>query len=588
MTKDYSNVRSSSDRIVNHLAADDDQDESTRLGGTEDGVILTSTTSTTSNNNNNNDINSNNNNNNNDDDDINLDEKKQVKSSLLKPTSKSGSDEDDDDEDNHNGIEMKSLKPVSIDDSITIRESSERNKTDAEKLMMEPEEPPAISRQQWIRILVIYSAVLSDGLSLTLVQPFLPSLLKEKWGFEESEVGWASGLLIGCYSLARFFSSFYLGHMSDRFGRKPFLVLSLVSTGIGTAIFSFMPNLVLAMIVRFLEGIFSNTTALCQATLADMVDKRNRPAIFAYLGAIFALSRCLSSTLGGIVVKLAENTENPYVYPCVLGGAIVLTSSVLVFILHPETHPRFAKPGINANQEDFNKQGGKQYTLKEGLKLLAQDHSLVLLFIIGSINSYNNGGLLLSIVLYASLPTDKHGLGMDPSENGIIFSVLGLFGFLFQITFFKKLSRKIGLKKQYLLGSMLLAVGMAIFPLTFMGYIVQGKAMVWVLLMIIVPINSIGFMQCLPIVQGMIANASRTELQGLTQGTAQSLNSLLRSFGPTISGALFSLSLSFPSPSPWLLFSILSIVYVALAITSLHLPDSVDVLRTGKKSVSKA
>ncbi|GAM22135.1 hypothetical protein SAMD00019534_053100 [Acytostelium subglobosum LB1] len=440
---------------------------------------------------------------------------------------------------------------------------------------------PPITRQQWIRVIVIYTAVLSDGLSLTLVQPFLPKLLMEKWHFSESDVGWVSGILIGCYSLARFFSAFVIGHLSDKYGRKPFLVLSLLSTTIGTAIFAFMPNVYLAMLVRFVEGLVSNTTALSQATLADMIDKRNRATIFAYLGAIFALSRCLSSTLGGVVVRLADGQPNPYIYPCLVGGGIVFVSAVLIFFIHPETHPRFAKPGVSATEISKDQDA---IPLWEGLKSMAKDRKIVMLLILGSVNSFNNGGLLLAFVLFSSLSIEHRGLGMDPFENGIIFSVLGFFGFIFQITFFKRLSRTLGLKRQYLMGSMLLCLGMMTFPLTFMGYLIQGKATVWVILMIIVPITSVGFMQCLPIVGGMIANASRPELQGLTQGTAQSANSLLRSFGPAISGAIFTFSIKYSVS--WLLFFVLSVIYVGLAILSLYLPDSVDVLRDSENKAN--
>ncbi|EFA79922.1 hypothetical protein PPL_06742 [Heterostelium album PN500] len=371
----------------------------------------------------------------------------------------------------------------------SIEEISLRDE-ESNKLNQSTGENPGITRQQWIRVAVVYAAVLSDGLSLTLVQPFLPEILKERWGFTESQTGFVSGLLIGIYSLARFFSSFTLGHLSDRFGRKPFLLLSLISTSIGTIIFAFMPNVYLAMLVRFAE----------------------------------------------------------------------------------ETHPKFAKAGISAVEISKTQ---KDFSLIEGLRILSKDKKIMMLLLLGSVNSFSNGGLLLSFVLFASLSIEHRGLGMDASENGIIFTILGFVGFLFQITFFKRLSKSIGLKKQYLLGTVLLCIGMMVFPLTYTGYLMQGKAMVWVLICIIVPLTSIGFMQCLPIVGGMVANAAKPELQGLTQGTSQSLNSLLRSFGPAISGAIFTLSVT--NSIPFLLFAILSFTYLILAIIGLYLPPSVDV-----------
>ncbi|KYQ93375.1 hypothetical protein DLAC_06052 [Tieghemostelium lacteum] len=497
-------------------------------------------------------------------------------------------------------------------------------------LVDDDDKPPPIPTQQWIRIIIIFYAVLSDGLSLTLVQPFLPAILEEKWGFEPAEIGTISGILVGCYSLARFFSGFYLGHLSDKYGRKPFLVLSLFSTGMGTLIFAFMPNVYLAMLVRLVEGLLSNSTALCQTTLSDIVHKRNRSTIFAYLGGTFALSRCLSSSLGGFMVKFFEDKPNPYIYPCIVGGIIVLTSCGLILFLHPETHPKYTKleyiqkrdAGTSIAEHDDSsssnstsdvleeeidsdaveltekssdkdksssastptKNGSsssKELTFTQGMRVIIQDRGLVLLLIIGGVNSFNNGGLLLGIVLFCSTAITDRGLGFGPPQTGVVFTILGFAGFFFQILFFKRLSASIGLKRQYILGMALLCVGIALFPLTFTGYLIQGEALVWVWIGIIIPVISIGFMQGLPIVQGMVANASNPQIQGLTQGTAQSLSSFLRAFGPAVSGGIFTASIK--NNITWLLFIVLSVLYVFIAIASLWIPESVDINRQAQK-----
>ncbi|KAF2073213.1 hypothetical protein CYY_005464 [Polysphondylium violaceum] len=481
------------------------------------------------------------------------------------------------------------------DDSVELLDDVEIGKS--ELSASQDMKPPPISRKNWIRIIIIFTAVLSDGLSLTLVQPFLPAMLMNKWGFPESDVGYLSGILIGIYSLARFFSGFYLGHLSDKFGRKKFLVLSLLSTGIGTIIFAVMPNVVLAIAVRFVEGLLSNTTALCQATLADMVDKKNRAAIFAYMGGVFALSRCLSSSIGGITVKIVEGSANPYLLPCVFGGSIVLVSAVLIIFIHPETHPKFRKPEYdipgsdipNHEEEDEkqkNKEQHKDYTFMEGIRIISKNKPMVLLITMGCINSFNNGSLLLAIVLFASLSIEQRGLGFDSFKIGIIFTFFGFIGFFFQIMFFKRLSTSLGLKKQYLIGMIFLTIGMALLPLTYTGYLIQGEAMVWVFIFLIMPLLSIGFMQGLPIVQGMVANASDPEIQGLTQGFYQSMNSFLRAFGPAISGAIFSYSTR--HSIPFLLFVCISFLYICIAIFSLYVPDSVDVTyKKKKKSITE-
>ncbi|KAK5578633.1 hypothetical protein RB653_008305 [Dictyostelium firmibasis] len=466
------------------------------------------------------------------------------------------------------------------------------------KIIDEEDEPAQpIPRHIWIRVLLVYYAVFSDGLSLTLIQPFLPQILEERWGFQEADVGYVSGILVGVYSFARFGSGFYLGHFSDKYGRKPFLVMSLFVTGVGTVLFALMPNVWLAVGLRMIEGLFSNTTALCQATLADMVDKKNRAAVFAYLGGTYALSRCISSSMGGFIVKIFEETDNPYLYPCIIGGSIVLLSSLLILLAHPETHPKYTSlsydkqyKAINeaaSQMEENNKQQTstdttstptppkKDKTFKEGMQIIMKDRGLVLLMVVGGLNSFNNGGLLLSLVLFSSAKTANRGLGFDSMGTGIIFTILGFFGFLWQILLFKKVSGRFGLKRQYTVGMILLSVGMALFPLSYVAWNIQGYPLAWVTVGIVVPIISVGFMSGLPIVQGMVANCSNPEIQGLTQGSTQSINSMLRSFGPAISGAIFSASAA--HSQPWVLFIVLSIIYVCVAIISLYLPDTVDI-----------
>ncbi|KAN0039392.1 hypothetical protein ACTA71_001586 [Dictyostelium dimigraforme] len=477
------------------------------------------------------------------------------------------------------------------------------------KIVEEEDDEPAqpIPRHIWIRVLLVYYAVFSDGLSLTLIQPFLPQILEERWGFQPADVGYVSGILVGVYSFARFGSGFYLGHFSDKYGRKPFLVMSLFVTGIGTVLFALMPNVWLAVGLRMIEGLFSNTTALCQATLADMVDKKNRAAVFAYLGGTYALSRCISSSMGGFIVKIFEKTDNPYLYPCIIGGGIVLLSSLLILVAHPETHPKYTTLSYEGNGkkyksineaatqiEENNKQTAgksnnnnnnnnteikeppkKDKTFKEGMQIILKDRGLLLLMVVGGLNSFNNGGLLLSLVLFSSARTENRGLGFDSMGSGIIFTILGFFGFLWQILLFKKVSGRFGLKRQYTVGMILLSIGMALFPLSYVAWYIQGYPLAWITIGIVVPIISVGFMSGLPIVQGMVANCSNPEIQGLTQGSTQSINSMLRSFGPAISGAIFSASAA--HSQPWVLFIVLSIIYVCVAIISLYLPDTVDI-----------
>ncbi|KAF2072294.1 hypothetical protein CYY_006401 [Polysphondylium violaceum] len=471
------------------------------------------------------------------------------------------------------------------DDSMFLNNQNQNKIVEKEDDFLVEEKIPIISKRQWARIIMIYMAVFSDALAITLITPFLSEILVSRWKVQESHVGYFSGVLIGIYSLARFISGFTLGHLSDKYGRKPFLVLSLLATGCGTVLFPLLPNVYLALFFRFLEGILSNTMALCQATLADMVDKKNRPVVFAYMGSVFALSRCLSSAIGGFSVKIAGNSTNPYLLPCIFGGSFVLLSGLLILVFHPETHPKLAKKSITEEivEPTLNVEQ-KEYSFFEGLKLITKNRTVLHLMVMGSLNSFANGGLLLGITLFASLKRPEKGLGFNSFKIGILFTVFGLVGFAFQLLFFKRLSKSLGLKKQYLMGMILLSTSMLLYPVIYTGYLIQGEAIVWVFSIFVVIIMGIGWMQAMSILQGMVANASDPKIQGLTQGSYQSLNSLLRALGPMVSGSIFSLSINWSAP--FILFIVLAQFYLACGKISTSLTESVDVLKKKDESQS--
>lgn len=133
-----------------------------------------------------------------------------------------------------------------------------------------------------------------------------------------------------------------------------------------------------------------------------------------------------------------------------------------------------------------------------------------------------------------------------------------------KIFFFKKLVGKLSIKKTYQMGVSSLGASTLLLPFVVIFYWVGGKttvttALTWTLIAVLNLPMSIGFMTALPVVNSMQSNAANPERVGLVQGTAQSLNGLVRSMGPVVAGGVFSLSAAFKFP--FLLFIVLGIFF---------------------------
>eukprot|EP01117_Protostelium_nocturnum_P014311 TRINITY_DN5441_c0_g1_i6.p1 TRINITY_DN5441_c0_g1~~TRINITY_DN5441_c0_g1_i6.p1 ORF type:complete len:245 (-),score=73.69 TRINITY_DN5441_c0_g1_i6:74-808(-) len=171
--------------------------------------------------------------------------------------------------------------------------------------------------------------------------------------------------------------------------------------------------------------------------------------------------------------------------------------------------------------------------------------------------------------LFWSLPLEKYGLGFTSFQNGIAFGVFGLMAVIYQVGFFKLTMKLMNQKNAYLFSSKLFVVSTLLYPVsavffTHFGVQTWTKAVTWTFMSLVMLVSAIAFMLGLPLMSSMISNVSDPRRQGLVIGTAQSLSSFLRSFGPIISGGIFSLStiVRFPALS----FIFLSSLYLLCGI----------------------
>jgi len=148
-------------------------------------------------------------------------------------------------------------------------------------------------------VFVIILVVALDAIGIGLIFPILPGLLKELTGSAEISVTY--GLILAAYAAMQFVFSPILGLISDRFGRRPVLILSLAGAAIDYLIMAFTPSLAVLVIGRLIAGITSASMAVASAYIADVTAEKDRARRFGWMSASFGIGFIIGPVLGGLL-----------------------------------------------------------------------------------------------------------------------------------------------------------------------------------------------------------------------------------------------------------------------------------------------
>lgn len=140
----------------------------------------------------------------------------------------------------------------------------------------------------------IFLIVFIDLLGFSIILPLLPYLARE---FSASE--FQIGLLVASYALAQFIGAPFLGRLSDRFGRRPVLLISIAGNALGFLLLGFAQNLGMLFLSRILAGITAANISVAQAYISDVTDSQSRAKGLGLIGAAFGLGFILGPAIGG-------------------------------------------------------------------------------------------------------------------------------------------------------------------------------------------------------------------------------------------------------------------------------------------------
>ena len=347
-------------------------------------------------------------------------------------------------------------------------------------------------------LIVILSAVTLDAIGIGLIFPILPRLLEDV--AHTTEVSVLMGLLLALYAAMQFLFSPVLGVLSDRYGRRPVLLVSLAGAAIDYAVMAFAPELWLLVVGRAIAGITSANMAVATAYITDISAEDERARRFGYFHAMFGIGFIVGPVLGGILGDIWVRA--PFLAAALLNG---LNFALALFVL-PES--RSGQRGVKFSFDSLNpfRPLGWAFTFKALLPLMA-------IFVI-----MNFVGTMYGTVwaLYGQDMFDWNGLTI-----GLSLGIFGLFHAGAQAFLTGPAAARLGERWALVLG-----MGFEVTALLIMGFATQG----WILFAL-APLFALGGIG-MPALQSFTTRQVDSDNQGKLQGVLASLVSLASVFGP--------------------------------------------------------
>lgn len=294
------------------------------------------------------------------------------------------------------------------------------------------------------RILPIFVIVLIDLLGLTIIIPLLPL-----YAASFSATPLMIGLIGASYPVMQFIGAPLLGRLSDRFGRRPVLLVSQMGTFAGFLILGFANALWMLFLSRLIDGLSGANIATAQAAITDSTTEKTRTQGLGLIGAAFGLGFVLGPIIAFVSLSLSGNNFH---VPAFLAAGFSFISILLTWFWLPETHP-VEKRGQAA-------QGRSPFSLGVLFRALAHPQVGLLLALIFA-QQIAFGGFEQLLPLFT-----LNRLGMNASGNAIIFVFVGVVVVAVQGGLIGRWSRKYGDRKLVFAGLALLALGLALTALT--------------------------------------------------------------------------------------------------------------------------
>lgn len=346
-----------------------------------------------------------------------------------------------------------------------------------------------------VLMLVMLINALSYGVIIPLLYPYA-----SRFGINPTGLSF----LFASYSLLQFIATPLIGRLSDRFGRKPLLIISLIGSAISLAAFALASNIFQLFLARMIDGITGGNVSVAQAVIADTQKPADRAKAFGMLGAAFGFGFMVGPGIGGLLSRFGLTT--PFWFAAGLSVVGVLMATFFL----PETNKnRGEKPMRRERVIDIPKLWHALWAPTTGVLLM--------------ITLFASIGQNAFVIGFQSVTVDL--LKLTAFQVGIIFTVFGLVNVLMQgfgIRYLLKIASSRNLLL-FALGGGVVLVGLLGFATTLPVF------SVFLAIYMFIP-------PAAPFLSGLISLATKNEDQGGMLGLSQAYTSIGQVIGPLLAG----------------------------------------------------
>lgn len=374
-----------------------------------------------------------------------------------------------------------------------------------------------------ILMLIMVVNALSYGTIIPLLYPYAT-----RFGFDPLGLS----ILFASFSIAQLIATPIIGRLSDKYGRKPLLLICLFGTAVSQALFALAGGPLMLIFARVLDGITGGNMSVAQAVIADTTQGNERAKGFGMLMATFGIGFLIGPAIGGLLSQIHPTA------PFWFSAALALAGTVLGVIIMEETLPK-TTPAQQAKQT----LGLDPKTLVTALFMPAVGVIILMTFLTAIAQN-------VFIIGIQSAMVDL--LKMNELQSGLVFTLFGLISIVMQTQGIKWLFARVKSKKVVIIGSLVASaaiMALLAFQTTIPLFIITSA------------MYGIAFSPLFAVVTGLISERTKSEDQGVILGINQSYMSLGQIIGPVVAGLIasrLSISAVFIAASGFFLLSLLA------------------------------
>ena len=347
--------------------------------------------------------------------------------------------------------------------------------------------------------------VVIDLIGFGIIIPLLP-FYAETYGASPQKVT----MLMVTFSFFQFMAAPIWGYLSDRFGRRIIIWITLAGSIIAYILLAYSQTLYGLFFARALAGFMAGNISTAQAYIADITDKNNRAKAMGLFGAAFGIGFILGPAIGGILA--GSDPKNPNVIlPPLVAASLSFIALTLSLIVLKDTRSYMK-----------NKKNRRILSLIEAIKMPNLGQLIFISFAV--------------TVVFASMEStfslwSERTFNWGAEQNGYIFAFSGICGVLVQGFLISPLVKRFGESFLCIIGIILVSAGMLSIAISYLNYHAYLS----------MALIAFGLGLFMPTISTLIVNIVSEDRRGWVLGVNQSVSSLARIIGPALAGVLFEL-----------------------------------------------